>query len=76
VSADFSEDRRRRVIRHLRRKRAELGTLSDRARLLYAVSLLLADGHGHVGKAAMVAALEDPSTVQVARTLLDEAVRT
>lgn len=53
--------------------RRDWATLSSDARLIYALSLLLADPAGRVGLADTAAALADPDAVACALDLLDKA---
>lgn len=68
--------RRRRIARaalHAAATRRDWATLSSDARLIYALSLLLADAAGRVGLADTAAALADPDAVACALDLIDKA---
>lgn len=72
--ADLSRTRRRHVLQLLRRSGILTNTgLTDRARLVYTVGCLVCDDAGRIKQPVLTAALNDPSIVQVARTLLRKA---
>lgn len=73
-AADLSRERRRHVLNLLKRQGIVTSSLSDSARLTYVVGALVCDDTGYLKKDSLVAAFQDPSVVQAARTLLAKAV--
>lgn len=73
MTADLSRERRRKAISTLKANRDRVDALARPAQLVYAVSLLVADGRGGFAEAEVVSASADPSVVQVASTLLAKA---
>ena len=69
---DFSEYRRETIILYL--QAAGLTTrLNTEALTLLVVGMLLADDTGSFSEQSLVVAMSDPSTLQVARTLIAKA---
>lgn len=71
--ADLSRERRRHVLRLLGRTGILNADISDDARLTYVVGALVCNDVGYLKQADLVAAFNDPSVVQAARTLLAKA---
>ncbi len=69
---DYSRRRRRHALAILKRRAGEerWAALSDNARVMYTVGLLVCSPLGFARKADMDAALADPSAVNAARQLL------
>ena len=69
---DFSEYRRETIILYL--QAAGLTTrLNTEALTLLVVGMLLADDEGAFSEESLVVAMSDPSTLQVAKTLIKKA---
>jgi len=69
---NFSEYRRETIILYL--QAAGLTTrLNTEALTLLVVGMLLADDEGAFSEKSLVVAMSDPSTLQVARTLIEKA---
>ena len=69
---DFSEYRRDTVVLYL--KAAGLvERMNSEALTLLVVGMLLADDTGSFSEKSLVVAMSDPSTLQVARTLIEKA---
>jgi hypothetical protein len=69
---DFSEYRRQTIVLYL--QAAGLTTrLNTEALTLLVVGMLLADDTGSFSEKSLVVAMSDPSTLQVARTLIAKA---
>jgi len=69
---DFSEYRRETIVLYL--QAAGLTTrLNTEALTLLVVGMLLADDTGSFSEKSLVVAMSDPSTLQVARTLIAKA---
>ena len=69
---DFSEYRRETIVLYL--QAAGLTTrLNTEALTLLVVGMLLADDTGSFSEKSLVVAMSDPSTLQVARTLIEKA---
>jgi hypothetical protein len=69
---DFSEYRRDTVVLYL--KAAGLvERMNTQALTLLVVGMLLADDEGTFSEKSLVVAMSDPSTLQVARTLIEKA---
>lgn len=74
-TADFSRERRRLVTRLIRRSGVLADPrLTDDAKVLYVVCALVADDGGVGRTDALTEAMQDPSIVQVARTIMAQAV--
>lgn len=69
---DFSEYRRDTVVLYLQAA-GLLDRMEKDALTLLVVGMLLADEKGEFSEEALVVAMSDPSTLQVARTLIGKA---
>ncbi len=69
---DFSEYRRDTVVLYLKAV-GLLDQFRPDALLMLVVGMLLADDEGAFSEKALLAAMNDPSTLQVARTLIEKA---
>lgn len=71
---NYSRARRRHGINLIRRSGVLTDTrVTDEARLMYAVGVLIATDQGHVSDTALQAAYADPSVLQAAHELLRKA---
>jgi len=69
---DFSEYKRAKVVLYLR----AAGLLERRNMdqlIMLVVTIFLQDDEGRCSQESLIAALSDPSTVQIARTLIEKA---
>jgi hypothetical protein len=74
MSADFSDERRAAALSWLRSEGLlDDPNLSHEARLTAAVGLLICDDAGRIKQADLEAAFQDPTILQAAETLLQEA---
>jgi hypothetical protein len=74
-TADLSRERRRQVHRLLKRTGVVHDPrLSTDAKVLYVVGALICDQQGAGSTEVLMAAMQDPSIVQAARTILAKAV--
>lgn len=72
--ADFSPERRAHAIRLLRGEKVLTDPrLTDDARLLFSVTLLICDDSGFARKTDVDRAVRDPSIVNIARQIMTEA---
>lgn len=69
---DFSEYRRDTVVLYLQAA-GLLGRMNVEALTLLVVGMLLADDTGSFSEESLLVAMSDPSTLQVARTLIAKA---
>ncbi len=69
---DFSEYRRDTVVLYLRAA-GLIQRMNTEALTLLVVGMLLADDTGSFSEKSLVVAMSDPSTLQVARTLIEKA---
>jgi hypothetical protein len=69
---DFSDYRRETVVLYLRAA-GLIERMDEEAVLVLVVGMLLADDEGSFDEVALFAAMNDPSTMQVAETLIERA---
>jgi len=73
MTPDYSPERRATALSWIRGEGLLHSDLTDGARLLAAVGLLICDEAGRIKQADLNEAMSDPSVVQAARNLLREA---
>jgi hypothetical protein len=74
MAANYSPDRRARALEAIRRADASgLRSQTREEQTLYAIGTLICDDSGFITQAQIDSAWDDPTVVQVARTLLKEA---
>lgn len=73
MAADFSPERRAHALAWIRGEQLLDASVSEDARIIAAVGLLICNDTGFLKQTELDAAMTDPSIVQAARTLLDEA---
>lgn len=71
--ADLSPERRQTALSYIRGEGILTIPVSDNARVMFAVGLLICDDEGHIAEADLKVAMRDPSILQAARALLAEA---
>lgn len=71
--ADFSDERRATALSWIRGEGLLQSKVSDSAKLMAAVGLLICDDSGRIAQPALESAMRDPSVIQAAATLLEEA---
>lgn len=72
-SPDFSPERRATALSWIRGELLTQPDISDGARLMAAVGLLICDDSGRIKETDLESAMRDPSVIQAAATLLEEA---
>lgn len=70
---DYSDERRATALSYLRGEGVLDSDISESARVMCAVGLLICDDQGFIKKAELEAAMRDPSVVNAAENLLREA---
>lgn len=75
MNLDLSDERRATALRWIQGERLLDAPIDYPTRLTAVVGLLICDDAGHIKQADLLEALNDPSVVQIARTLLREARR-
>lgn len=71
--ADFSRERRRTALSWVRGEGLLTSGVSADAMVTAVVGLLICDNTGRVTKTALASAMADPSVLQAAESILDEA---
>jgi hypothetical protein len=71
--ADYSPERRATALSWIRGQGLLDADVSDGAKLMAAVGLLICDDHGHIKQSHLETAMADPSVLQAAWSILKEA---